>query len=359
MIFDFLKRNPKTYRPEFAIAEEGKKNFLFGKENRVAIPAILALVAFVLVLLLSKIFLRRRGGAIGLGIACAAAAAAGFLGVRVSALLPSEIPWPINNRRGTPFWEEAGRKGIASVVLHVPVTFPAVDYDNGRLVSGLGVPDVRGRIGTPSFYTSDPFFAPKNKNEFSVEMVRLESNTGTIKTEVFGPYNKLFAEPPVIKIPMTLTVLPDGGRLRIDPKGSEGVTLKVGEWSPWVIFSFPFNGLVKMSGMGRFHLAAIKPEIQLYLSPIHFNPMDLPPIVKITAPASLAKSLAKKYGLYKTMGWQIDTWSMSEETIDEQTFLDDVSATFLQSRKMMNGILQEKDVDLFVQIYEFTDRVQH
>ena len=35
MIFDFLKRNPKTYRPEFAIAEEGKKDFLLGKANRV------------------------------------------------------------------------------------------------------------------------------------------------------------------------------------------------------------------------------------------------------------------------------------------------------------------------------------
>ena len=359
MIFDFLKRNPKTYRPEFAIAEEGKKNFLFGKGNRVAIPAILALVAFALVLLLSKIFLRRRGGAIGLGIACAAAAAAGFLGVRVSALLPSEIPWPINNRRGTPFWEEAGRKGIASVVMHVPVTFPAVDYDHGRLLSGLGVTDVRGRVGTPSFYTSDPFFAPKNKNEFSVELVRLESNKGTIETEVFGPYNKLFKEPAVIKTPMTLTLAADGGSLTVAPKGSHSVTLKPGEWSPWVVFTFPFNSLVKMTGIGRFHLMSTSPEIKLYLSPIHFNPSDLPPSVKITAPGGLAKKLADRYGLYKTMGWQIDTWSMSEETIDEKAFLEDVDQTIEPFRKMMNDFLDDQEVRLFVQIYEFPDRVAH
>ena len=41
MIFDFLKRDPKTYRPEFAIAEEGTKPFLLGKGNRVAVPALL------------------------------------------------------------------------------------------------------------------------------------------------------------------------------------------------------------------------------------------------------------------------------------------------------------------------------
>ena len=362
MIFDFLKRNPKTYRPEFAIAEEGKKNFLFGKMNKVAVPAVLGLLAFALVGLLSKILLRRRGEGFGRGVLVAALVAGAlftFMGIRLSSLLPSEIPWPVNNRRGTPFWEEAGRKGIASVVMHVPVTFPAVDYDHGRLLSGLGVTDVRGRVGTPSFYTSDPFFAPKNKNEFSVELVRLESNKGTIETEVFGPYNKLFKEPPVIKIPMTLTLAADGGSLLVAPKGSAPVTLKSGEWSPWVVFTFPFNSLVKMTGIGRFHLVSTSPEIKLYLSPIHFNPSDLPPSVKITAPGGLAKKLADRYGLYKTMGWQIDTWSMSEETIDEKAFLEDVDQTIEPFRKMMNDFLDDREVRLFVQIYEFPDRVAH
>ena len=362
MIFDFLKRNPKTYRPEFAIAEEGKKDFLLGKGNRVAIPAVLGLLAFVLVAGLWKILLRRREHGLGtpaLVTALVAAALFIFIGISLSSLLPTQIPFATNNRRGTPFWELAGEKGIHSVVMHVPVTFPAVDYDNGRLLSGLGVPDVRGRIGTPSYYTSDPFFAPKNKNEFSVELVRLESNKGTIQTEVFGPYNKLFPAPPVIKIPMTLTVAPDGGSLLIAPKGSEPVTLRVGEWSPWVVFTFPFNAVVKMTGIGRFHLAAIGPEIKLYLSPIHFNPSDLPPSIKITAPGGLAKRLAAHYGPYKTMGWQIDTWSMSEETIDEGTFLEDVAHTIEPFRKMMNDFLDEKEVGLFVQIYEFPDRVAH
>jgi predicted AlkP superfamily phosphohydrolase/phosphomutase len=362
MIFDFLKRNPKTYRPEFAIAEEGKKDFLLGKNNRAGIPAVLGVLAFLLVWGLFKILLRKRGPGSGLRILGAALGAAGIaiiLGTRLSSLLPTQIPTATNNRRGTPFWELAGKKGIHSVVMHVPVTFPAVDYDNGRLLAGLGVPDVRGRIGTPSYYTSDPFFAPKNKNEFSVELVRLESNKGTIETEVFGPYNKLFPEPPVIKIPMTLTVAPDGSSLTIAPKGSSPVTLKVGDWSPWVVFTFPFNSIVKMSGIGRFHLAAVAPEIKLYLSPIHFNPSDLPPSVKITAPGGLAKRLASRYGAYKTMGWQIDTWSMSEETIDEGTFLEDVAHTIEPFRKMMNDFLDEKEVGLFVQIYEFPDRVGH
>jgi predicted AlkP superfamily phosphohydrolase/phosphomutase len=158
---------------------------------------------------------------------------------------------------------------------------------------------------------------------------------------------------------MTLAVAPDGASLRIEPKGSEPVTLKVGEWSPWVVFTFPFNALVKTTGIGRFHLAAVAPEIRLYLSPIHFNPQNLPPSVKITAPGGLARKLASHYGPYKTMGWQVDTWSMSEETIDEGTFLEDVAHTIEPFRKMMNDFLDEKEVGLFVQIYEFPDRVGH
>lgn len=356
-IFDFLKRDPKTYRPEFAVATEGKRDFLLGRGNRAGAAAAGALLAFLLVFGIGRLALKKaRPAAV---VALVLAAPAGFFSWRFGGLLPASVPTVQNNRQGTPFWEVAGANGIRSVVLHVPVTFPAVDFDEGRLLSGLGVPDVRGRIGTPSHYTSDPFFAPGNKNEFSVELIRLESNVGTIPTEVFGPYNKLFGEPPIIKTPMTLTVLPDGGRLRIEPKGSEPVTLKPGEWSPWVTFTFEFNALVKLSGIGRFHLAAISPEIQLYLSPIHFNPVKLPPGVKITAPAGLAKDLAKRFGLYKTAGWSIDTWSMSEETIDEPTFLDDVTHTVQQYRKMMDGLLAEKDVKLYVQVYEFTDRVAH
>lgn len=356
-IFDFLKRDPKTYRPEFAIATEGKKDFLLGRGNRAGAAAAGALLAFLLVFAIGRLTLKKTLPAAV--VALVLAAPAGFFSWRFGGLLPESLQTVHSNRQGTPFWEVAGAKGIKSVVLHVPVTFPAVDYDEGRLLAGLGVPDVRGRIGTPSYYTSDPFFAPKNKNEFSVELVRLESNVGTIATEVFGPYNKLFSEPPVIKIPMTLTVLPDGGRLRIEPKGSEPVTLKPGEWSPWVTFTFEFNPIVKLSGIGRFHLAAIAPEIQLYLSPINFNPVKLPPGVKISAPGGLAKDLAKRFGLYKTMGWSIDTWSMSEETIDEPAFLDDVTQTVQQYRKMMDGLLGEKDVKLYVQVYEFTDRVGH
>ena len=37
--------------------------------------------------------------------------------------------------------------------------------------------------------------------------------------------------------------------------------------------------------------------------------------------------LTREHGLFKTLGWQIDTWSTDSGTIDEQIFLDDVKQT--------------------------------
>ncbi len=65
LIFDFLKRDPKSYRPEFAIAEEGKRPFLFGARNRAALPALAA--ALVLVLGLAAVRVLARGSRAGLG----------------------------------------------------------------------------------------------------------------------------------------------------------------------------------------------------------------------------------------------------------------------------------------------------
>ena len=58
-IFDFLKRDPKTYRPEFAIATEGKKAFLLGRGNRAGAAAAGALLAFLLVFALGRLTLKK------------------------------------------------------------------------------------------------------------------------------------------------------------------------------------------------------------------------------------------------------------------------------------------------------------
>src|SRR3954469_22356897 len=55
-IFDFLRRDPKTYLPVFAAFDETTEPFLLGKKN----PIVAAIAVFV-VLALVALFFKRRG----------------------------------------------------------------------------------------------------------------------------------------------------------------------------------------------------------------------------------------------------------------------------------------------------------
>jgi len=350
-IFDFLRRDPKTYLPVFAAFDETKEPFLLGEKN----PFVAAGVVFLLLALLAIPI--KRGRLIVLAIALFAAGDAFYL---ANKYLPTTRPGVINRRQGIPFWEVAAKAGKKSMIVHVPVTFPATDFDDGHMLSGLGVPDVSGRVGKPFYFTSELDFhrgGGSGSNEFSIEVVQLVDNKGVIPTQIQGPPNKLFKEPPYISIPMTITVAQDRQSITIEESGQK-LTLKPGEWSGWTDFVFPFNPIIKLRGISRFHLISVAPEVKLYLSPINFDPRNLPPGFRISTPVKWAPEVAKQYGLYKTLGWQIDTWAISEGFADEQMFWDDMNFTVEQNRKMFDAFL-DGDKDLMVQCFEFPDRVGH
>jgi predicted AlkP superfamily phosphohydrolase/phosphomutase len=357
-VFDFLKRNPQDYKPAFAAAEEGRERFLFGKSNGLVVGAVAGLVLALLLLLVLKLFrMRIRTAAIAaLAVGVAAGTGAGIAAAR---LLPVERPIAISNQQGDTFWALLGKSGKRVTVMRVPVTFPPKGYDNGRLLSGLGVPDLSARIGKPFYFTSELFFQPKGGGDFSVEIVELVDNRGVIETEIKGPPNELFPDQSkYIVIPMTLTVAEDRSNVRIQASGND-LTLKPGEWSDWTRFTFPFNPLIKVQGIGRFRLLSIDPEVRLYLSPIQFDPQNLPPDFDITTPAEFVNDLTHEHGLFKTMGWMIDTWSMQNGTIDEAVFLEDVKMTVEKDKEILDGLLAQQDWDVLVHYFEFTDRVQH
>jgi predicted AlkP superfamily phosphohydrolase/phosphomutase len=146
-------------------------------------------------------------------------------------------------------------------------------------------------------------------------------------------------------------------RLEIEVAGAR-VSLKPGEWSPWLSFPFRVNPLVTVHGYGRFRVQSVTPEIAVYLSPIQFDPERLPPGFALSSPAPFARDLVRDFGRYKTMGWAIDTWSIQSGTLAEDAFLEDVAMTAAQDRKMLDALLKERD-RLLVHYFEFPDRVAH
>jgi len=386
-IFDFLRRDPQSYLPSIGLIQEGKKTFMWGENNGLLFGLAGAVAAFVVgfgaTFLISKKWLLRF--AVPGVLALAAGWGAGHVGARY---LPVEVPHATNNRQGTPFWKLAAEAGKKVRIIRVPATFPAENVGAGQMLSGLGVPDIRGTFGTPSFYHSDPAFKPEVGNDFSLEDVQLEARRGTIETTVYGPRNYPFYKYVIqraasdsktnaaaateaarialdaagvaekINLPLTLEV--NDTTLSFDVSGTTG-TLRPGEWSDWVILDFPVNAVVDavqpLRGMVRFKLLQLEPELELYMTPIHFHP-DCHPVA-FSYPNDYTEELLDEFGLFKTMGWALDTWSLPSGVGDEELFLEDMRFTVDQYEEMMAGLLAAGDTDLFVQIFYFTDRIGH
>ncbi len=353
-IFDFLVRDPETYMPAFGVAKEVRRTFLWGRLNPVLVLGVGAVLGWFVAFLLLKLVRVRRAWAWAVIFGAAAGAAGYWIG---ATWLPVQVPAVVNNRQGTPFWRVAGEHGVQAIVGRIPVTFPARPFANGHLLSGLGVPDVRGRIGSPTFYTSDPFFKLGSGNEFSIDVIHLKKVEGTIRTTIPGPPNRLFASPPRIDAPLELTVAPDRSSLRIDT-GVDRSTVRPGEWSPWMHVVFRFNPLISVHAMARFRLLSLEPNVRLYLTSLQFDPDHLPPGFLISAPAQWAAELKREVGPYKTTGWAVDTWGVTERVVDEDVFLEDVHNTQAAFRKMLERFLDGNE-RLLVQYFEFTDRVGH
>jgi len=386
-IFDFLRRTEGTYLPEFAMIKVGRKPLLFGARNPAAFGAMGAGAAGILVLL-AVLLLRRRVAAALAWAALAAAVSGGALALVAARYLPREVPTAINPRKGEPFWTAAADAGLRVRIMNVPTTFPAEDHHNEWMLSGLGVPDMRGRIGSPSYYTSDEALALKD-NQFSVEIVRLKAKRGTIDTAIVGPLNQPFYDYVVedaarglagsdrararseaekrlaergvarrLDVPFRLEAT--GESVTIDLAGARQ-TLRVGSWSDWFVVPIPVNPVVDrlagLTGIIRFKLLTLSPELRLYASPLNFHPRSQP--VPFTQPQGFARDLVKDFGLFKTLGWPIDTWSLPSGLTDEKHFLEDMEATVAKQEEMMRRFLEKGEDRLYVQVFDFTDRVGH
>ncbi len=355
-IFDFLRRDLATYQPDFAMYQIGSKQVLWGKRNNALIALVVLGASILLGLVLGAVGRRPgRGLLVGAGTGIVLGALAFFV---TKDMLPYRRPTVVNTRQGETFWEVAGRHGIRSEIVRVPATFPAQPFQNGEILSGLGVPDIRGTFGTFSYWTTEPVSGKTAENtEMGGKVIEVSLLNGETDSYIFGPRNRLFDSPPDIMPPV---------HFKLDRKanpptvtittGDETRTVAVGHWSDWVTLKFTFSPVIKAYGTARFFFVSSEP-FGLYMSPINIDPHH--PVMAISAPPKWAGEIGDKVGPYKTLGWAIDTWALNEEKIDEKTFLEDAYSTDGKFADIMHHLMDEGNYDLYVQVYAITDRVAH
>lgn len=296
--------------------------------------------------------------------------------------IPTSRPRVTSLRGGTSFWVTAGQAGVRSSILTVPVTFPPEDVPNGELLAGLPLPDIRGTMGTFSYYATDlsRFEEGNGGTEMGGILRRLAFDGGTARTQLVGPPNPIvrkqlgeirakgtltdadrttLAELETrqdVTLPMTVTWTRGRNAADINIDG-QTVTLKAGEWSKWINVKFRVNLFITLHGMLQVHVMKADDDLQVYVSPVNWKP-DAPP-VPMSSPAGFAGDLYKTLGPFRTLGWAEATWPLNEERMSEATFMDDLYRAFDDRAQVILNRLTSGSWDLLIGVIESTDRVQH
>lgn len=266
-----------------------------------------------------------------------------------SAWLP---PKAVNLRKGTPFWERLGAKGIPSVVLRCPCTYPAT-LDRGRLLAGMGVPDLRGGLGTPTFYSTAPGLAAR-ESENVVALTR--SARGIEPTHLVGPRNP--KDGAALRFPFAIEADAGTGGVTIRSEGTPGtVVVRPGEWSDWLRVKFKAGLLQAVRGMVRFYVVRTEPEVELYATPLNFDPEW--PLFPISAPAGYAQELVESLGTYYTTGMVEDHSGLNNGRIDERAFLAQCEEVWNEREAMLVHELERFEQGFLYGLFDTPDRVQH
>jgi predicted AlkP superfamily phosphohydrolase/phosphomutase len=265
------------------------------------------------------------------------------------AFLPPRV---VNLRRGVPMWDLLGAAGVGSTVLRCPVTYPP-DPIRGRMLSGMGVPDLRGGFGTATFYTTDEA-ATAGEGE---QVIRVRPGPGgRVVTHLPGPR----AAPGRAEPRMEFTVEPDPARRRVTvhaPGAPGGLEVGEGRWSDWLPVKFKVGALQSVRGRVRFHLVRLAPALELYASPVNFDP-EAPPF-PISAPADYAAELTGALGPFHTTGMVEDHAGLMNGRLDEDAFLDQCDLAWQEREAMMLYELERGEPGLFFCLFDTPDRVQH
>lgn len=265
---------------------------------------------------------------------------------------PFVPPRVVNLRRGKAIWEWLAADGIASTCLRCPCTYPP-DATIGKMLSGLGVPDLRGGFGTATFYSA----AVGEESQEGEQVVAIDSKQDApLTTYLPGPLDRK-------------TRLPHRLELIIEPKpasrqaviraqgGRETLTVEEGKWSPWLRVRFKLGMFQSAAGTVRFYLVRLRPSFELYASPVNFDPQE--PLFPISFPADYASQLADEIGTYYTAGMAEDHSGLNNGRFSESAFLDQCDALWQEREKMMLVELDRFREGFFYCLYDTPDRVQH
>jgi len=261
-------------------------------------------------------------------------------------------PRVVNRRQGVPLWQPLSKAGIPSTILRCPCTFPPETLQ-GRMLAGVGVPDLRGSQSKGTFYTQDRTVTAE-ENE---QLVFLDPGS-EVTTRVIGPRNTKTSPASDTYCEVRVQVDKASRKLVIHTGGSPS-TIEIPEkgWSEWVRFKFKFSMLQAVTGIARFYVRQLEPHLEFYVSAVNFDPAA--PMFPVSTPADYARELSEKVGLFSTLGMAEDHNGLNNGRLDEAAYLEQCELVLSERERTMRFELDRFREGLFFMLFDTPDRAQH
>jgi hypothetical protein len=217
----------------------------------------------------------------------------------------------------------------------------------------LGTPDLLGKLGVGTLYTTAEFKVPPTQKTPVKPLINIGKNHFSGVFE--GPATGKGAEDRPANVGVNLEIV-DSQNASLTV-GKTNISLFLGTWSPIIEINFNIGFLVSVRALVRVILTQIQPECNLYVLPLQLHPLASP--WRYATPPSFIKEIYKANGPYLTLGWPQDTTGLEDKCISDEQFLALCETIFDHRSSTLFYLLNNFKEGILATIFDSLDRIQH
>ena len=250
-------------------------------------------------------------------------------------------------------FDQAVHQGYPATALWWPATFPARPESPVRTIPGLGTPDLMGRLGVGSLFSSDREM-PETMGKTPVSTLESSGNN-SFAFELVGPTQKTRRGPQETSINLELKIT--GDQTAVLKNNKQTIELTQGTWSPILELQFKVGRFFSIRGITRAILTQTQPETRIYFIPIQIHPLHAP--WRYGTPQGFVKNTWKSSGPFLTLGWPQDTTGLEDGCINDQQFLTLCDSIFSARANAFKDQIFDFKEGVLANVFDSLDRIQH
>jgi predicted AlkP superfamily phosphohydrolase/phosphomutase len=251
-------------------------------------------------------------------------------------------------------FDQAVSQGYPATALWWPALFPARVKSPVRSLPGLGTPDLLGRLGVGTLFTTDRGMAQENGRKTPVAILE-KVGYKKYKSIVAGPMRKeKGGVAPATHELIVEQTGPDTVQVTLEKHRLE---LRLGEWSPILEIKFKIGFLVSLPSITQLILTQVGEELSIYALPLQIHPLRS--AWHYGTPMNFVKDSWKNAGPFLTVGWPQDTTALEDGFIEDDHFIRLCESIVNTRERVLMHHLDSFSEGVLGCVFDTLDRMQH